>query len=267
MDEPKSFQETILKETPRMGPDDRFTFHCGSDLPCFTRCCGDVNIVLTPYDVLRLKRSLRMDSTEFLEKHTILPFTKEQKIPVVLLKMDPQTKRCLLLGEQGCGVYKDRPWACRMYPLGLASPRNPNPDDHAFYFLLKEEQCEGVGTGGEMTVREWIRDQGIEEYDANSASFQSLMLHEFWDKSEALPPEKIEMYHMACYDLDRFRRFVFESSFLQRFEVDEARVEAMRGDDEELLDFAMQWLRYVLFGERTMRPRPEAVEAAKGKQD
>ena len=58
---------------------------------------------------------------------------------------------------------------------------------------------------------------------------------------------------MACYDLDRFRRFVFESSFLDRFEVDETRAEAMREDDEELLEFAMQWLRFVLFGERTMK--------------
>ena len=36
------------------------------------------------------------------------------------------------------------------------------------------------------------------------------------------------MFYMACYDLDRFRRFVFETRFLQLFEVDEARVEALR---------------------------------------
>jgi uncharacterized protein len=253
MNEPKSVQETIIHDTPRMTLDDTFTFRCGSDLPCFTRCCGDVNIVLTPYDVLRLKAALGHDSTEFLENHTIIPFTKEQKLPVVLLKMDPETKRCLLLGENGCGVYKDRPWACRMYPLGLASPKNPSPSDQPFYFLLREDLCEGLDKGRQTTVRDWIRDQGIEEYDMMSTSFQSLMLHDFWDKDEALPPAKIEMYHMACYDLDRFRRFVFESSFLSRFVVDEARLEVMQKDDEELLEFAMQWLRFSLFGEKTMK--------------
>ena len=55
------------------------------------------------------------------------------------------------------------------------------------------------------------------------------------------------MFYMACYDLDRFRRFVFETRFLELFEVDEARVEAMRSDDQELLDFAIQWLRFRLF--------------------
>ena len=63
------------------------------------------------------------------------------------------------------------------------------------------------------------------------------------------------MFYMACYDLDRFRRFVFETRFLEVFEVDEARVEALRGDDQELLDFGMQWLRFTLFGERSMKLR------------
>ena len=41
------------------------------------------------------------------------------------------------------------------------------------------------------------------------------------------------MFYMACYDLDRFRRFVFETRFLKLFDVDEARVEALRSDDQE----------------------------------
>ena len=35
----------------------------------------------------------------------------------------------------------------------------------------------------------------------------------------------------------------------------------MRTDDEELLDFAMQWLRFSLFGEKTMKIRPGVLEA------
>ncbi|SPE28139.1 conserved hypothetical protein (qmoABC associated) [Acidobacteriia bacterium SbA2] len=69
------------------------------------------------------------------------------------------------------------------------------------------------------------------------------------------------MFYMACYDLDRFRRFVFESRFLELFEVDEARVEALRHDDEELLEFALQWLRFSLFQEKTMKIRREVAEA------
>ena len=106
-----------------------------------------------------------------------------------------------------------------------------------------------------------LANQRIDDYEMMGASFKDLMLHEFWDACEPLPPEKLDMYFMACYDLDRFRRFVFESRFLSVFEIDEARVEALRGDDEELLEFAIQWLRFVLFNEKTMRIAPSVVEA------
>jgi len=93
------------------------------------------------------------------------------------------------------------------------------------------------------------------------ASFKALMLDEFWDKTDGLTPQQMDMYYMACFDLDRFRRFVFESRFLEMFVVDEARVEAMRTSDEDLLDFAMQWLRFSLLGEKSMKIKPAVMEA------
>jgi len=245
--------EAILSQTSRMALDDKFTFRCGNDLDCFTNCCANVSVVLTPYDVLRMKRALGMDSSEFLEKHTISPFTEDQKIPAVLIRMDPETKKCPFVNEQGCGIYANRPWSCRMYPLGVAAPRNPNPSDQPFHFLIHEDLCHGHGAGREVTVRQFLAEQGVEEYDMMGVGFRDLMLHPFWDKGEPLPPPKMDMFMMACYDLDRFRRFVFETKFLNLFEIDEARIEALRTDDIELLDFGMQWLRFCLFGDKTMR--------------
>ena len=39
----------------RLSVDDTFRFGCGPHVPCFTECCGKLELVLTPYDVLRLK--------------------------------------------------------------------------------------------------------------------------------------------------------------------------------------------------------------------
>ncbi len=61
-----------------------------------------------------------------------------------------------------------------------------------------------------------------------AGGFKELTLHDFWNSNKALTPQQSDMFYMACYDLDRFRRFVFETRFLQLFEVDEARVEALR---------------------------------------
>ncbi len=263
MPDPVVTAEGILKDQARMTPDDQFTFHCGPHLDCFTKCCHDVSIVLTPYDILRLKKAQGMDSTQFLEKHTLPLFGEQQKFPLTILRMDPDTKKCPFVTEQGCQVYADRPWACRMYPLGVAKPKNPTPTDQPFYFVLHEELCHGHGQGKTRTVREWIAEQGIEEYEMMGASFQELVLHDFWNRGPALTPQQAEMFYMACYDLDRFRRFVFESRFLELFEIDEARVEALRGDDEELLEFGLLWLRFSLFGEKTMKIRREVVEARK----
>jgi Fe-S-cluster containining protein len=256
-------EEAIVNDYPRLAPDDAFTFRCEPDLDCFTRCCQDVSIVLTPYDVLRLRRAVGVDSSEFLRRYTVQPFTRDQKFPAVLLKMDPETRRCPFVTDRGCSVYAHRPWACRMYPLGAAEPRHQTASARPFHFLIRDETCRGHAAGRPISVREWIAAQGLDVYEMMGRPFKELMLHEAWDRDEPLTPEKMEMYFTACYDLDRFRRFVFETRFLSLFELDEARVEALRGDDEDLLDFAMQWLRYCLFGDRTMRVTPAVLEAAR----
>jgi hypothetical protein len=69
---------------------------------------------------------------------------------------------------------------------------------------------------------------------------------------------------MACYDLDRFRRFVFESRFLELFDIEESRVESMRENDLELSDFAMQWLKFSLFKEKSMKIKRSVIESRLG---
>ena len=246
--------EKILSDCPRMGLDDAFAFYCAPGLDCFGRCCHDVSIVLTPYDVLRLKRAAALPSTEFLEAYTLC-LGAGQKFPVVVLRMNEGDKACPFLSEEGCGAYSDRPWACRMYPLGAAEPKNPTPTDQPFHFVIQETLCHGHGGDARVTVRDWIASQGAEAYEMMSGGFKELTLHEFWEKDKPLTEQQAAMFYMACYDLDRFRRFIFETRFLQLFEVDESRVEALRNDDLELLEFGMQWLRFSLFGERTMKPR------------
>ncbi len=267
----RNLEEKLLEDSPRLGLDDKFKFGCHPGVSCFNRCCHDVNIFLSPYDVLRLKNRLGMTSTEFLDRYALLPVQKEMKTPVVVLRMnDDETKSCPFLNDDGCSVYTDRPWPCRMYPLGMAAQKD-TPDGwggEKFYFLLQEEACKGFGEDTEWTVRQWLDDQGIYEYDRWGDGYKELTLHQFFESDEAaLSPEKMHMLFTACYDLDRFREFVFESTLLDRFEIDEEFVEAMRTDDEELLRFGYLWLQFSLFGEKTIRVKAEVAEAFKGSLD
>jgi hypothetical protein len=156
-----------------------------------------------------------------------------------------------------------------MYPLGLAAQKD-TPDGwqgERFYFLMQEEGCKGFGEPREWSVREWLEDQGIDEYDQWGEGFKELALHEYFEDGGVLSPDKIQMLFTACYDLDKFREFVFESTLLQRFDVDEDFVEEMRHDDEGLLRFAFLWLRFSLFGEQTMKVKADVAKAFKGSLD
>jgi Fe-S-cluster containining protein len=264
----KKLEEEILEDQPRLGPNDTFKFRCHPGVSCFNTCCADVNIFLSPYDVLRLTERLRITSTEFLEKYTLLPLQKDMNTPVVLLKMnEDEEKTCQFLTEEGCGVYTDRPWPCRMYPVGLATSRDTEDGwrGERFYFLLKEESCQGHQDARELTIQEWMDEQGVDAYDEWGEAFKELSLHKFFDDYGPLPPSKMEMFFNATYDLQKFREFVFGSTLLDRFDVDEDFIEQARTNQEALLRFGFLFIRFAVFGEPTMKIRPEAEEAAQEK--
>ena len=253
---------------------DTFTFTCNKDIPCFNKCCADINIALTPYDIIRLKNHLGISSDEFIKKYAVIPFNKEQKIPVVIMKLrDNEKKTCHFVEKEGCTVYKNRPWACRMYPVGLASSeQKENNENEEFYFLLQEDGCKGLEEKREITVKDWISEQGINKYNEMGKLFKDITMHKYLLDGNDLTPEQMEMFFMVNYNIDKLRRFVFESSFLDKFEVDASTQERIKQNDVELLKFGYLWLRFILFKEQTMtinkeilRKKTEELKKAKAK--
>jgi Fe-S-cluster containining protein len=246
-----------LANKRQLGEGERFRFACHPRLPCFNTCCADVNIVLTPVDVLSLARGLGISTEEFLETYTLKPVTKELKLPMVMLKMGEEPgRKCPFVGDDGCTVYADRPWACRMYPIwmGLPPARAGEEPDPA-YFLVEDDFCEGRDETTEWDVDSWRSDQGVAEREELEEGFREIVSHPWFIGGRTLDPRRMEMFYTGCYDLDSFRRFVFESSFLERFDVEPEVVERIAESDEELLRFAYRWLRFALFAEPTIRVR------------
>lgn len=253
------FKQRLMREAERLTPEATFKFGCHPGVPCFNKCCSDVNIFLTPYDVVRLKNRLDIDSEEFLTRYTLMPMDENQNYPVVMLKMEEDGLTCPFLdGDKGCGVYEDRPWSCRMFPIGKASPKEKSA--MPFYFFMKEEVCEGWAEEKEWSIAEWIEDQGVEPYDEMGELYKDVTLHDFFGKGGKLNPPQMEMFHMVFYNLDKFRLFVFNTSFLNRFDLEEERIEKMREDDEELLKFGFEWLRFSIFREPVLKIRDEEKE-------
>jgi len=89
-----SGSKTPKKQKEKMESEQFFRFRCDPGVSCFTQCCQDVTIVLTPYDVVRMKNAMGISSGEFLDKYTIIIPTEKHIIPLEVLKMNETDKTC-----------------------------------------------------------------------------------------------------------------------------------------------------------------------------
>ena len=72
-------------------------------------------------------------------------------------------------------------------------------------------------------------------------------------------PQIFQMTFMALYNLDKFKNFVFNSSFLNRFEVDKLTLEKIKRRDIELLKFSFDWIKFGIFGQKLFQVKQEAM--------
>jgi len=239
----------------RLGPDSRFTFRCHKDVKCFTQCCRGINIILTPYDIIRLKNRLGLSSGQFLALYTELQMLEKTDVPVVTLKLldeggaATEKKACPFVKPEGCMVYEDRPTSCRYYPLGVASlAYKDDPDGEEFFFMVREAHCFGFDEDKSWTVLEWREDQGVDVHDRINAQWADLIV-----RKRSFPPdmhwtEKTkQLFFLASYNIDEFRAFVFESTFLKRYPADAPTIDKIKNDDVALLEFGLTWLKGLLF--------------------
>jgi Fe-S-cluster containining protein len=245
-------------------PDDRFRFSCHHGLECFTKCCHDIAIFLTPYDIIRMKNSLNMSSEDFLEAYTFYVISEESGLPLVALKMsDDEQRSCPFVTPEGCTIYRHRPWSCRIYPLQPESTKITERKGKEYYSVLDVPFCLGLAEDKVSTVTEWIKSQGIPIYQEMEALFKKITMNPVLAAHKIDNKRLQEMFYMACYDLDRFRRFVFESRFLEMFEVEPEILEKIKTDDIELFKFALRWLEYGFIGQHVLKVKPEVMEAKK----
>lgn len=230
-------------------PDEPFRFACSPGVACFNACCRDLNQSLYPYDILRLKKRLRLSSGEFLERYTSQHIGPGSGLPVVTLKPNDASRlTCPFVSEKGCRVYSDRPASCRTYPLVRAISRCRETGKITERFmLLNEPHCLGHNEPNRQTVRQWIEDQQIKTYNyINDKLMQIIRL-----KNQVLPGpldlKSRQLVYLALYDLDNFRNQIFKNELLADFEVHPEKLKSAKADDTELLEIGMEWVKQVVF--------------------
>ncbi len=240
--------QAFLDSLPELLSGERFLFACNEKVPCFNRCCAELTLPLTPYDVLRLCRNLGMTSEEFLKTYSQMRSFPDTGFPLPLLKMQARPDEpCNFVTPAGCSIYEDRPGACRTYPLGRGTKVGKDGEVVERFFIVQEEHCHGFDAGREWTAEEWLKDQGLEPYNASNDTYMRLMA-KVKDTNEPVSPKMATMIILCLYQLDRFREFLAQMKIFAKLDISNERCELIMSNDEECLTFAMQWLELVMFG-------------------
>lgn len=235
-------------------PGEKFSFSCHPGIICFGECCRKLRLMLTPYDVVKLREKLKLSSVDFIERYTAMEFRPPSYAPVLFLKMAENGEQtCPFLSEVGCSVYSHRPSACRVYPVARATRfHGVHGVLMESFFLVREAHCRGFEQATQWTVEEWLGDQGLMEYHRLNDEWTRILMHP--RLKQGLSAHQQELFYMATYELDMFRRLVSSSKFRATFDAEEA----LNGDDVKLLDFGLKWLAFSLLGEMKAVSRKEA---------
>ncbi|MEW5949882.1 MAG: YkgJ family cysteine cluster protein [Thermodesulfobacteriota bacterium] len=255
-----------MNEIITLGLDDIFPFDCRKGLDCFNRCCRDINLFLTPYDIIRLKNNLGLSSRKFLDTYTAAIYMEEIGHPLVVMKMTGDEKLCPFSSSDGCRVYPDRPWSCRIFPLepcidkaGDGKPATP------LYSIVKRSFCLGFngnnplgekedtgrlpGDDNLLTVRKWRKRQGTAVYEEMNDLWSQVTLSEMFPAG-GLDKTGIQMFFLASYSLDEFAHLVCRQGFLDTYNLKGEEIGTALQDELSLFKFACRWLRVALLGEK-----------------
>lgn len=124
-----------------------FSYQCNR---C-NRCCKGRTIRLNPYEIARLADCLSLSTGQVIEDHTVNG---------IALRRRESDDTCVFLGPNGCTVHKDRPGACRTYPLGYLE----HSDGTQTVVRVRTEPDSAGVFGTEGTVEGYWSKQGVQPY-------------------------------------------------------------------------------------------------------
>ncbi len=139
--------------TEPLAPSDAVELACGTE-GCSANCCAaGPPIVLNPYEIARIRSESGMPYEDLLD---VFETGRAKGFPVVML---PRTPACYFLTSHGCRIYRARPLACRLFPLGRVYHQS-----RSHIVLPEHNRCAGLVRAPSRTVKEYLADQETERF-------------------------------------------------------------------------------------------------------
>jgi Fe-S-cluster containining protein len=163
---------------------------CGAH-GCASNCCTkSAPVILNPYEIALICRENGMTYEDLLD---IVETDRANGFPLVMLPRDPA---CHFWSARGCRIYRARPLACRLYPLGRVF-------DSGRSHIVRPELniCSGLAPSPSCTVAEYLASQDVDMQIQMADQWI-----EFVSEMERLPlpdkPVTSIAFHMLVYSPD-----------------------------------------------------------------
>lgn len=205
-----------------------------------------LELALSPYDVLRLRRATGLTSGQLLESHIIIEQDPGEPFPRFYLTMvDDGKASCVFVTDQGCSVYEHRPAACRAYPLGRAVIRHENGTMEEHFVLMREDHCLGFQEPISQNALQYSTGQELPIYNRFNDAVGAILQHDSIRKGLIPSAKQIDLFVLALYNIDSFRDVV-QNNQLDRVALTPTE-KSLLLQDEAMLLFAVDWLSRQLF--------------------
>lgn len=146
----------IFMRGVEIGPDDTFRFDC---LRCGW-CCSHPPSV-NPKEADRITQYLGISKNNFFQGYLTL---QKDDFYGWKAKIDKRGDDCAFYskekGKSSCKIHPVKPRQCRVKPVSRLGSK---PGDGIDGMDLMFEPCRGFGRGKEYTVRQWIKENKIED--------------------------------------------------------------------------------------------------------
>jgi hypothetical protein len=204
----KKIQEYLT--LPKLNKNDTFIFGCNQ---CGKCCRNREDVLLTPLDLFKISKHLKMQISEVLEKYCETYKGENSKMPIVRIKPKAYQQTCPFLKKGICLIQPAKPAVCALFPLG----RMTNFETNEFVYFLQSTTCGNQNQ--EQTVRDWLGEFNI----ADDEHITTLWHHKKGEMSLILKKvyERFNLNHNdinAILLLTLYVMYDLERDFMPQFE-------------------------------------------------
>lgn len=164
-------------EQMKIDLDGTFKFHCKM---CGKCCIHQERILLTPRDIYRMSKELKLAPKELFEQYCEAYIGSDSRMPIVRIKPRGSIKRCPFLKDRKCMVHQAKPAVCATFPIGRSlrmDGKNETPEDLTIDRIEYIYTNPGCGDDSENhSVREWLHDFNLSEEDEFFLKWQQTVL-------------------------------------------------------------------------------------------